>query len=243
MYPALYKAATQGRVSSLKQLVEEDTTILSATTPQLNTVLHLAALHGHADLAGVVLEIAEKMEDLLVSRNDDGDTPLHLAAKAGKLEVTKLLVSRAQSIPEAEDSKSPLVMTNKAGNSPLHEAVRHHRGAVAVALLDADPLRGHDLNERMESPLHMAAREGLVDVVRIIIDHAWVDQRFYPSVSLSGTALHQAVLGGHIRKLLVIWASLHFSLPVSTARLQHKYHDTRLFLQGSWRCCWISGLS
>jgi ankyrin repeat protein len=161
MDPALYKAATQGRVSSMKQLVEKDPTILSTTTPQLNTALHLAALHGHADLAGVVLE---KMEGLLVARNDDGDTPLHLAAK--------LLVSRALASPP--EDKSPLIMTNKAGNSPLHEAVRHHRGAVAVALLDSDPLRGHDLNERMESPLHMAAREGLVGVVRIIVDHALV---------------------------------------------------------------------
>ncbi|TVU45215.1 hypothetical protein EJB05_04691, partial [Eragrostis curvula] len=194
MDPALYKAATQGRVSSLKQLVEEDPTILRATTPQLNSALHLAALHGHADFAR---EVLGRNRDLLVARNDDGDTPLHLAAKSGKLEVAKLLVDRALTLPP--DQKSPLIMTNKAGNSPLHEAVHHRRGAVAVALLDADPLRGHDYNERMESPLHMAALEGLVNVVQKIVDHAWVDQEFLPSVSLSGTALHQAVLGGHIR--------------------------------------------
>ncbi|TVU45218.1 hypothetical protein EJB05_04694, partial [Eragrostis curvula] len=133
MDPALYKAATQGRVSSLKQLVEEDPTILRATTPQLNSALHLAALHGHADFAG---EVLKRNEDLLVARNDDGDTPLHLAAKSGKLEVAKLLVARALTLPQ--DEKSPLIMTNKAGNSPLHEAVRHRRGAVAVALLDTD---------------------------------------------------------------------------------------------------------
>ncbi|KAK3146169.1 hypothetical protein QOZ80_3BG0262550 [Eleusine coracana subsp. coracana] len=199
MNPALYKAATQGRVSSLKQLVENDPTILSATTPQLNSALHLAALHGHADLADAVLE---KKEELLVARNDDGDTPLHLAAKAGKLEVAVLLIRYALLLPP--DDKSPLIMTNKAGNSPLHEAVRHHKGAVAVALLDADPLRGHDLNERMESPLHMAAREGLVNVVRKIVDFTWVEQEFLPSVSLSGTALHQAVLGGHIRVVEIL---------------------------------------
>ncbi|TVU45211.1 hypothetical protein EJB05_04687, partial [Eragrostis curvula] len=194
MDPALYKAATQGKVTSLKQLVEKDPTILRATTPQLNSALHLAALRGHADFAG---EVLERNEALLVARNDDGDTPLHLAAKSGKLEVAKLLVARALTLPQ--DEKSPLIMTNKAGNNPLHEAVRHRRYDVAEALLDADPLRGHDHNERMETPLHMAALEGLVNVVQKIVDLAWVDLEFLPSVSLSGTALHQAVLGGHIR--------------------------------------------
>ncbi|TVU45186.1 hypothetical protein EJB05_04662, partial [Eragrostis curvula] len=68
MDPALYKAATQGRVSSLKQLVLKDPTILSATTPQGNSALHLAALHGHADFAGEVLERIEVKELNLISR-------------------------------------------------------------------------------------------------------------------------------------------------------------------------------
>jgi len=91
-------------------------------------------------------------------------------------------------------------MANKAGNTALHEAVRNRRGPVAEGLLDADPSRAYDLNEQMESPLHMAAREGLVQVVRKIVDYTWVGQEFLPSVSLSGTALHQAVLGTHHRK-------------------------------------------
>ncbi|RCV41022.1 hypothetical protein SEVIR_9G100400v4 [Setaria viridis] len=195
MDPALYKAATQGKVASLRQLVDpEDPSVLSSTTPQLNSALHLAAQHGHAAFA---VEVLDKNEELLVARNDDGDTPLHLAAKAGKLEVAQLLIDRALAWPQ--DKKSPLIMTNKAGNTALHEAVRNRRAAVAVALLDADPSRGHDLNERMESPLHMAAREGLVQVVQKIVDYTWVGQEFLPSVSLSGTALHQAVLGTHHR--------------------------------------------
>jgi len=204
MDPALYKAATQGKVSSLKQLVDpEDPSVLSATTPQLNSALHLAALHGHAEFAGEVLDMNE---ELLVTRNDDGDTPLHLAAKAGKLEVAKLLVNRALAWPQ--DKKSPLIMTNKAGDTALHEAVQYGRGAVAVVLLDADPHRGHDLNERMESPLDMAAREGLVQVVQKIVDYPWVGQEFLPSISLSGTALHQAMLGTHHRKRYMILFSL-----------------------------------
>jgi len=203
MDPALYKAATQGRVGILRKLVVNDVKILNSKTPQNNTALHLAALHGHPKFARKVLA---ESEELLVTRNDDGDTPLHLAAKAGKLEVAKLLVNRALAWPQ--DKKSPLIMTNKAGDTALHEAVQYSRGAVAVVLLDADPNRGHDLNERMESPLDMAAREGLVQVVQKIVNSPWVGQEFLPSISLSGTAMHQAVLGTHHRKRYMILFSL-----------------------------------
>ncbi|CAL4992075.1 unnamed protein product [Urochloa decumbens] len=201
MDPALYKAATQGDVETLKRLLldPEDPIALTSTTPQLNTALHLAALHGHAAFAG---EVLEQNEELLVARNDDGNTPLHLAARSGKLEVAELLIMRALAWPQ--DMKSPLIMVNKAGNNAVHEAVRHHKSAVAVALLDADPSRGHDHNERMESPLHIAAREGLVQVVQKIVDFPWVDMDYIPSAYLSGTALHQAVLGTNIRTVEIL---------------------------------------
>ncbi|CAL4935783.1 unnamed protein product [Urochloa decumbens] len=206
MHPALYKAATQGNVASLRKLVAENHNILRSTTPQLNTALHLAAIHGNSKFASEVLGTSDA---LLVAKNEDGDTPLHLAAKAGKAKVAGVLLTcggAAGLEPEGPSTAGAplrknalLAMTNKAGNTALHEAVRCRRGAVAVALLDADPSRGHDLNEWMESPLHMAAREGLVQVVQKIVDYTWVGQEFLPSVSISGTALHQAVLGTHHR--------------------------------------------
>ncbi|KAL6636951.1 hypothetical protein ACP70R_024523 [Stipagrostis hirtigluma subsp. patula] len=200
MDPRLFKAATQGSVRSLRKLVVADVKILNSTTPQHNTALHLAALHGHAGFAGEVLSVSQEM---LAARNADGDTPLHLAAKTGKLKVAELFAHLAQEWPvdpnTEEDTpfKSPLIMRNLAGNTPLHEAVVHHKSAVALMLLHADPNRGHDLNGQDESPLDMAAREGLVQVVHKIVGLAWVATQFIPSPG--GTALHQAVLGGHTR--------------------------------------------
>ncbi|XP_062213265.1 ankyrin repeat-containing protein ITN1-like [Phragmites australis] len=211
MIPALYKAVAQGDVKGLRKLVVADVKILNSTTPQRNTALHLAALQGHTGVAREVLNVSQEM---LVAKNVDGDTALHLAAKTGRLKVAELLISLARGWPDdpnTEDTllKSPLLMTNKAGNSPLHEAAQHRKAAVALALLDADPNRGYDLNEQMESPLHMAAREGLVHVVRQIVDFAWVEARYVPSVSVSGTALHQAVLGGHTRIVEILLEKRH----------------------------------
>ncbi|CAO2146787.1 unnamed protein product [Urochloa humidicola] len=65
MNPALYKAATLGKVATLKHLVDQHLEDLNSTTPHANTVLHLAALHGHAEFASEVL--GNKVE-LLVAR-------------------------------------------------------------------------------------------------------------------------------------------------------------------------------
>jgi len=72
-------------------------------------------------------------DELLVAQNDNGDTPLHLTAKEGKLEVAELLVARALGWPGDMTSPLALIMNNKAGNTALHEAVPNHRRAVAVA--------------------------------------------------------------------------------------------------------------
>ena len=89
-------------------------------------------------------------------------------------------------------------MRNRAGNTPLHEAVGNRRIAVALALIDAHLYMIHDVNGRHESPLEIASREGLVDVVRKVVDIPWVDAEFVEP--FGGTALHQVVLGGHPSK-------------------------------------------
>ena len=206
MDPELHKAAMQGNVASLKKLVAKRPEILGSRTPRENTALHLAAELGHAGFAKEVLSVYDK---LLVSKNADGDTPLHLAARRGKVHVAELLIDHARVWPakegepspsSLESAQGPLLMGNKAGDTPLHEAVNHGRSALALKLLADEPNTGHALNLKKQSPLHIAAREGLADVVEKIVRQPWVHERFVPSDSVGGTALHQAVLGGHTRK-------------------------------------------
>ncbi|XBI42879.1 hypothetical protein VPH35_107726 [Triticum aestivum] len=220
MDPALHKAAVQGSVASLRELVAERPGILGSKTPHGNTALHIAAELGHAGFAEEALGVDDK---LLVSRNADGDTPLHVAARVGKVDVVDLLIVRAwvwhaehphyfpaaQNGQTGEPSRSPprsahgpLLMANKAGDTPLHEAVKHRRSAVALRLLETEPGRGHVLNVKQQTPLHIAAREGLYDVVAKIVSQPCEHDRFFPSVS--GSALHQAVLSGHERVVEIL---------------------------------------
>jgi ankyrin repeat protein len=207
MDPALHSAAEQGDVPRLRELVAGRPAILSSRTPQGNTALHMAAERGHASFAEEVLVMNE---ELLVSQNDNGDTPLHLAARAGKVDVVELLIGRssvwsyyhqAAQTGEAEVS-SPLLMGNRHGDTPLHEALKVKRGSTVVALklFAAEPSCGHAPNKRKESPLYLAAGQGLLDVVSKIVSMPWVHEKFVPDDYISGTALHQAVLGGFTRK-------------------------------------------
>ncbi|XP_044960784.1 ankyrin repeat-containing protein ITN1-like [Hordeum vulgare subsp. vulgare] len=202
MDPALHAAALQGSVASLRKLAAERPDILaSSKTPQENTALHIAAELGHAGFAAELLGVDQK---LLVSKNADGDTPLHLAARSGKMPVVELLIAQARVWPWSAEAQRPLLMANKAGDTPLHQAVQHGWSDVALKLLDAEPSCGHAPDAKKQSPLHIAAREGLPDVVSKIVSHPWVRERFVPSDSVSGTALHQAVLGGHSRVVEIL---------------------------------------
>ncbi|KAF0908829.1 hypothetical protein E2562_028713 [Oryza meyeriana var. granulata] len=196
MEPPLHKAAVQGSTASLQALVKENPKILDSKTPQGNTVLHIAAGFGHVAFAR---EALATNRDLLVAKNDQGDTPLHLAARSGKMPVAILLIDFIR-LAETPWPEEPLLMTNKAGNTPLHEAVKNRRSAVALMLLGAEPICGHKPNKEMITPLHIAAREGLTEVVDKILGQPWVPEKYVVTEHINGTALHQAVLGGHTRK-------------------------------------------
>ncbi|EEE66730.1 hypothetical protein OsJ_23420 [Oryza sativa Japonica Group] len=95
-------------------------------------------------------------------------------------------------------------MMNSECNTPLHEAVKQRRSAVALRLLEVEPNCGHTPNVDMQTPLHIAAREGLTDVVEKILDIPWVPEKFVATANVRGTALHQAVLGGHTRVVEIL---------------------------------------
>ncbi|KAM0830609.1 hypothetical protein ACQ4PT_066102 [Festuca glaucescens] len=147
-----------------------------------NTLLHEAVIH---------------------DRNGDWDTPLHLAAKAGNSVFVDKLIRCAKVMNlelTTQYAKGPLIMKNKLGNTPLHNAVLHRKTDIALKLLEANPSCGHMLNAEMKSPLYIAVRDGLTYVVKKI-----AKQGLYVAPMLThGSALHQSVLGNNIRALEIL---------------------------------------
>ncbi|KAL5198130.1 hypothetical protein ABZP36_001642 [Zizania latifolia] len=106
------------------------------------------------------------------------------------------------------------MMANKAGNTPLHEAVKHQWSTLALKMLEMEPISAHIPNKEMQSPMHIAAREGLDDVVVNILEYPWVPVHDEFSAASNGTALHQAVLGGHIKVVKILLAKIKRELTI-----------------------------
>ncbi|XP_008244354.1 PREDICTED: protein ACCELERATED CELL DEATH 6-like [Prunus mume] len=198
MDPRLYKSAKSGDVCFLKQLLNDDPTLLYQLTPRENTALHIAVQFGHNN---VTAEIYSRRRSLLTHPNLDGDTPLHVAARVGRFSIVTYLVRETMSMSQVEfrnvSSSSmfdTLRVRNRGNDTVLHEAVRNSHNKVAEFLLKIDPKLACFENEAGESPLYLAAREGLLDILNQILQSS-------PSSAHGGsdgqTALHAAVVEKH----------------------------------------------
>ncbi|CAL8151517.1 unnamed protein product [Prunus armeniaca] len=197
MDPRLYKSAKSGDVCFLKQLLNDDPMLLYQLTPRENTALHIAVQFGHKN---VTAEIYSRCMSLVTQPNLDGDTPLHVAARVGCFSIVNYLVRETLSMSQVDFGNTNNSMTetlrtrNRGNNTVLHEAVRNGHTKVAEFLLKMDPKLACFENEAGESPLYLAAREGLLDILNQILQSS-------PSSAHGGsdgqTALHAAVVERH----------------------------------------------
>ncbi|KAA8523734.1 hypothetical protein F0562_010157 [Nyssa sinensis] len=196
MDPRLYNSAKSGNIDVLNQLLNENPSLILKLTPHENTVLHIAARSGHKN---IVAEIYGRMRSLLRHPNLDGDTPLHVAARAGHFSILSFLIAEISSLSwigiENERNRGIEILRwrNRWNNTVLHEAVRNHHVAVVELLIKVDSELACSRNNAGESPLYLAARDGMGEIVNQIL-------RLAPSCAHGGsdgqTALHAAIVAG-----------------------------------------------
>ncbi|KAK9293219.1 hypothetical protein L1049_021209 [Liquidambar formosana] len=125
---------------------------------------------------------------LLSEANANGEIPLHLAARYGFSNMVEILLEHAKGDPE----KGIPGMTNKHGDTALHEAVRFNHLEV-VKLLTKEPDFPHSANLAGETPLYLAAERRFGTLVTEILrncppTHGGPNGR---------TALHAAVINNN----------------------------------------------
>uniref|UniRef100_A0A7N8XPY8 Caskin-2 n=1 Tax=Mastacembelus armatus TaxID=205130 RepID=A0A7N8XPY8_9TELE len=184
IFSALHHAALTGTTELLSALLEAQATVDIKDSNGMRP-LHYAAWQGKAESVLMLLRSGASVNGVSL----DGHIPLHLAAQYGHYEVSEMLLQH-QSNP---------CLVNKAKKTPLDLACEFGRVKVAQLLLSSNMVVALLEGERKEptdsaftTPLHLAARNGHKDIIRLLLK-AGIDIN---KTTKSGTALHEASLYG-----------------------------------------------
>ncbi|XP_052902764.1 E3 ubiquitin-protein ligase mind-bomb isoform X2 [Anopheles moucheti] len=114
-FNALHHAALKGNPSAMKVLLTKTNRlwIVEEKKDDGYTALHLAALNNHVEIAELLVRMGKANMDC---QNVNLQTALHLAVERQHVQIVKLLVREGAN----------LNILDKDGDTPLHEALRHH---------------------------------------------------------------------------------------------------------------------
>ncbi|KAG6391889.1 hypothetical protein SASPL_149653 [Salvia splendens] len=162
----LYLATISGDLDQVKTIlnIDPEGDILSWLSPIQNTFLHVAAKHRNLD---IVKFIASTKPSLVLAKNFNGDTVLHLAAKGGDEPIVRALV-RDLSHNHTE-KRNLLIAENDMGNTALHQALFNDQISIASFLIQQEPELSYHLNKHGESAIYLAVKAGLVECVSSIL--------------------------------------------------------------------------
>ncbi|KAF2926006.1 hypothetical protein DAI22_06g094800 [Oryza sativa Japonica Group] len=223
---------------------------LKGVTAEGSSVLHIAASRGHLKL---VVMICTHDISLIKSRNNQLDTPLICAARAGHADVVDYLVRAASAMQEPE--RSVLRAWNSGGATAMHEAVRNGYAPVLQKLMSSDSglatavLGGCVQPARYASYAGPDGKTALHAAVYIGKEMSESLRRWEPTlaekVDIDGrTALHYAVLTGEtgLVELLLDNSSAAYIpdndglFPVHVAAIAGKASVTRMLMEMCLNC-------
>ncbi|XP_059406260.1 caskin-2-like isoform X4 [Carassius carassius] len=221
-FSALHHAALTGTTELLSLLLEAQAVVDIKDCNGMRP-LHYAAWQGKADSVLMLLRSGAAVNNA----SHDGQIPLHLAAQYGHYEVSEMLL---------QHQSNPCIL-NKAKKTPLDLACEFGRVKVAqlllnsnmvASLLEGDRKDGSELN--CNTPLHLAARNGHKDVIRLLLK-AGIDIN---RTTKAGTALHEAALYG---KTEVVRLLLDNGVDVN---IRNTYNQTALDIVNQFTACHAS---
>lgn len=193
----LYEAASKGDLEFITQLRPHNLMYLGQLTPLNNTILHIAVTFRQKNFAAKVIELCPSFVGLV---NEDGNTPLHVAAKIGCSEIAQLLVDNGRDSEGHHelpclDLQNILRTVNRVGDTALHVAVRSGHFDVVDLLVRADVELCTFANLEGQTPVFLAVEGGFFDIAHLIL---CASRTSPPSKTSHGmTALHAALIRTH----------------------------------------------
>ena len=180
---SIHEAAVTGNSELLQLLIDNGVNVNSKDTKGLRP-LHYAAWQGRSEPVYLLLRHDAHVNEQSIN----GDTPLHLASQYGHHEIVQLLLFH-QADP---------TVSNRRLFTALDLACEHGHFHV-VNLLVHNPLcqqitlTHHRYSNEQHTPLHLAARNGHTDIVRLLLLNGMDINRLTVN---DGTALHVACRNG-----------------------------------------------
>jgi ankyrin repeat protein len=180
------EAIKEGQAEKVEQLLEQSPALLQAKDENGVSAILWAVYRGHKELAqrlvdkGYELDIFESAAlgheqalDRLLKENKelarefskDGFTALGLTCFFGNVQAMKLLL--------AAGSDPNVVSRNQMKVTPLHSAVAHRNGPVALTMTRMLLEREAEVNVAQEggwTPLHQAAAHGQTDIIELLLE-------------------------------------------------------------------------
>jgi len=183
----LLEAAATGD-AAMQDLASHEPAVLVGTTPQGNTCLHIASIHGHQGFCEHVLTTFNQYLPLLNTINADGETPLLTAVARGRATLASVLLRFCR-----EQPSETIRRQDRRGFNALHHAICSGHRKLALELIEAEPALADAVNNCNESPMYTAVMRNYGDVLEKLLK--------IPHAAHGGAhgcnALHAAVTSGN----------------------------------------------
>ncbi|XP_070159697.1 serine/threonine-protein phosphatase 6 regulatory ankyrin repeat subunit B isoform X2 [Polyergus mexicanus] len=187
---ALHLAAEHGYLQVCDALLANKAFINSKSRVG-RTALHLAAMNGYTHLVRFLIQDHGAAIDVLTLRKQ---TPLHLAAGAGQLEVCKLLLELGANIDATDDQ----------GQKPIHAAAMNNYAEVVQLFLQRHPSLVMACTKDGNTCAHIAAMQGSVRVIEELMKFDRQGVITARNKLTDATPLQLAAEGGHAEVVKVL---------------------------------------
>ncbi|XP_045351366.1 cortactin-binding protein 2 isoform X4 [Leopardus geoffroyi] len=152
----LQQAATQGNVTLLSMLLNEEGLDINYSCEDGHSALYSAAKNGHTDCVRLLLNAGAQVN----AADTNGFTPLCAAAAQGHFKCVELLISYDANINHAADE----------GQTPLYLACKNGSKECIQLLLEAGTDRSVKTRDGW-TPVHAAVDTGNVDSLKLLMYH------------------------------------------------------------------------